>query len=190
MDLALIANQVKQLKQQQVTALQLENQLKQELQAAIAQYDACEHVQQLVQRIAQEVQNQVHKRISDVVSRCLRVVFADEAYELKIDFEMKRGRTEAKLTFVRDNIEVSPLTASGGGVVDVASFALRLAALILTKPEKRRLLVLDEPFRFVSADYRNKVCTLLQTLSEELNLQLIMVTHDPALQVGNVVELG
>ncbi len=145
--------------------------------------------QSILQLVAQQIQQQAHKRIAGVVTKCLEMIFEEESYEFKILFELKRGRTEAKLVFVREGMEVDPLTASGGGVIDVAAFALRLSCLMLTRPPVRRLLILDEPFRFVSADYRSRVKEMLETLAREMNVQFIMVTHSPDLQAGKVVEL-
>ncbi len=117
-------------------------------------------------------------------------MFEEEAYEFQIRFEEKRGKTEAALLFVRDGLEVAPLESSGGGVVDVAAFALRLAALLLARPLKRRLLVLDEPFRFVSAEYRPKIRSMIEQLAEEFEVQFIIVTHIQDLVMGRVVEVG
>src|SRR6185503_13063551 len=79
--------------------------------------------QEILQLLAQAVQQQAHTKISGVVSSCLSAVF-DDPYEFRVQFDRKRGRTEASLRFVRGGLEVDPLTASGGGVVDVAAFAL------------------------------------------------------------------
>ena len=166
----------------------LESQTEQ-LNTSLTDQATLEEARQVIQVAAKEVQSQVHSRISGIVTRCLRSVFEDDAYEFLISFEMIRGKTEARLTFVRDGIEVDPLTASGGGVVDVAAFALRLAALVLSRPQRRRLLVLDEPFRFVSKEYRPRVASLLETLSTEMDIQFILVTHDPAFHLGKVIEL-
>lgn len=146
--------------------------------------------QAILQNIAQNVQQQAHKQIASVVTRCLRAVF-DHPYKFRIAFERKRGKTEARLTFVRGQLELEPLDGCGGGVVDVAAFALRLACLMLRRPKGRRLLVLDEPFRFLSErrDYRNRVRDLLLALAEEMQVQFVLVTHDSALEVGKVVEL-
>lgn len=147
-----------------------------------------EQAQALVQTVAQQIQQQVHRHIASVVSRCLEAVF-DEPYEFQIIFEQRRGRTEAELVFVRDGLTIDPMLASGGGVVDVASFALRLACLLLTRPPLQRVLVLDEPFKFVSAEYRDRLRMLLEMLAKEMQVQIIMVTHIPELRVGKVVEL-
>jgi len=79
-----------------------------------------ETAQEIVQTVAQSIQQQIHTRIADVVSRCLSAVF-DEPYEFRIIFEQKRGKTEARLIFVRDEQEIDPMTAAGGGVIDVAA---------------------------------------------------------------------
>lgn len=145
--------------------------------------------QELAQKVAQAVQQQAHDRIAGVVSRCLEAVFVDNSYDFRIIFERKRGRTEAKLVFERDGMLVDPLTASGGGIVDMASFALRLSCLILHKPPLRRVLLMDEPFKYVSEEYRERVCLLLQQLSCEMNVQFIIVTHIDELKTGTVIEI-
>jgi DNA repair exonuclease SbcCD ATPase subunit len=149
----------------------------------------CEESQQILQEIAQQVQQTAHKKIASVVSRCLAAVF-DDPYQFKIEFEKKRGRTEARLTFVQGDEERAPLKGSGGGYADIAAFALRLACMVLSKPRRRRVLVLDEPFRHLhSAKYRERARNLLETLSHEMDVQIILVTGVDQLRMGKVVEI-
>ena len=147
-----------------------------------------EESQLIIQTIATTIQEQAHSKIATVVSSCLESVF-DEPYRFKITFERKRGKTEARLTFLRDGMELDPLTASGGGVVDVAAFALRLACLVLSVPHKRRTLILDEPFKFLSKNYRGNVKQMMETLSDEMDVQFIMITHIPELVCGKLIEI-
>jgi DNA repair exonuclease SbcCD ATPase subunit len=144
--------------------------------------------QEYIQTTAQLVQRNVHRRIADVVSRCLATVF-EEPYRFRIHFERKRGRTEARLAFYRDGRELDPKSASGGGVIDVAAFALRLACLMLARPRRRKLLVLDEPLRHLSAEYLPRARQLLLALAKDFGVQIVMVTHQRGLNVGKVVEL-
>ena len=143
----------------------------------------------LIQSVASEIQQEAHSRVAGVVSRCMEAVFGEDAYEFGIEFEEKRGRTEARLVFVRDGLELSPMGSTGGGAVDVAAFALRLAALMLSRPQVRKCLVLDESFKHLSREYRPRMRALLLELAEELGMQFILVTHDPDLACGNVVRL-
>jgi len=152
-----------------------------------------EEAQNVIQRTAQAVQQRAHNSIAGVVSRCLESIF-DDPYEFKIEFERKRGRTEAKLIFLRDGIVFDdPINQIGGGVCDVAAFALRLSCIILNRPPKRRVVVLDEPFKDIRGkQFRERVRTLVLQLSKELDIQFILnIDLDvyPEFALGKVIEI-
>lgn len=138
--------------------------------------------------LAEHVQHGVAARLSTIASRCLAAVF-DDPYTFSIVFDARANRTAARCVFYRDGHEVDPAEESGYGAIDVASFGLRCAALSLCRPMPRRLMVMDEPFRFVSVDRRPRLVQLLQVLCEELGVQIVMVTHIPELRIGEVVDL-
>lgn len=154
------------------------------LSQATARLEATLQAQKIIQSVAATLQQEVHARISAIVSRCLSSVF-NSPYSFHIHFEQKRGKTEARIVFIRDGEEVDPTTEAGGGVVDVAAFALRIAALILSG-NNSPTIILDEPLKFLSRNHAARVSQLLTILSEELSLQFILVTHDTTLQVGKV----
>lgn len=149
---------------------------------------ACAEAQEILQDLAQQIQQRAHHKISEIVTKALQTVFEDP-YEFKIEFTKKRGKTEAEIKFVRDGQEIDPMTASGGGVVDVTAFALRLACLCLSRPRARLLVVLDEPFKFVSVDLLPRIRYLLKMLTEETDAQFIIITHLPELACGKVYKL-
>lgn len=146
-----------------------------------------EQARAILQTAAQKVQQRAHRRIASVVSHCLQSIF-DDPYTFRIHFEKKRGRTEARLEFERDGQELDA-SMVGGGVVDVAAFALRLACLMLSRPSLSKVLVLDEPWKFVSRDYRPRMRRLVEQLSGDLGIQFVVVSHDPEFQMGKVIEL-
>lgn len=162
---------------------------KKALAAAEEAYEDAQAAQALVQEVAQHVQQQAHVRISAIVSKCLAAVF-DEPYEFKVNFLQKRGKTEAEIVFVRDGHELRPTENAGLGVCDVAAFALRAAALCLSRPQKRRVLILDEPFKHLSVNFRERVAEMVDMLSNELDIQFIMTTHYEEHHLGKVVKLG
>jgi hypothetical protein len=147
--------------------------------------------QQIITAIAQTIQQKVHSKIADVVTRCLNAVF-DDPYEFRIDFQKKRGKTEANLTFVRDGLTLSdPLNEIGGGVIDIAALALRVAAVILSRPPLSRVIFLDESFRNVRGEsHKQRTRNMLQSLATELHFQFILNTDIPAYRMGPVVEMG
>lgn len=163
---------------------------KRELMQAGEEAADAQEVAAILQELAQGIQQQVHGRIAGVVTRALQTVFGEDAYEFSIEFEKKRNKTEARLIFLRNGQELDPLAAAGGGCVDVAALALRLACLVMLRPPARRILVMDEPAKNINGSmYQDRVGELLETLAEELDVQLVIVTDDDWLKIGKVVEL-
>jgi len=123
--------------------------------------------------------SQVLSALESVVREGLKAVFGP-AY----DFAIKDG-----FKIIVDGTEYSPKEV-GGGVLDVISFCLRLGLVLLKGYSP--ILILDEPFRYLSRDLRPKVRTLLERLSDELNVQIIMITHDPELvpESAAITQLG
>ena len=145
--------------------------------------------QEILQAAAEVTQTLAHARIASIVTRCLKSVFGAEAYEFRLTFAKKRGKTEAQIVLIRDGKELDPRDSVGGGVIDVVSFALRLMSLLLSLPPKRRLLVLDEPMKMLSKEYTPAAKEMLEVLSEELGIQIIMVTHNVGLACGQIITL-
>jgi len=154
--------------------------------AATKKLEDAKSAQDVLQQLAQAVQQQVHQRSSAVVTSCLSSVFPDP-YSFQIEFERKRGKTEAKLRFVRGNGSFDPLTSAGGGMVDVAAFALRISCFMLHRPRLSKILIADEPFRFVPAQYQDSIRKMLEQLSWDMGVQIIFVTHNETYESGKIV---
>lgn len=165
------------------------NEAEKEFQDQSAILDDTKKAQVLVQAVVAELQNVVHLKVAALVTDCLRAVF-DREYTFRIEFDSKRGKTEARMVLGRDGLDVDPMTESGGGVVDVIAFALRLAAVLFRRPAVRPVLFLDEPFRFVSVDYLPRVADLLTRLANDLGVQILMVTHIEELRCGKEVDVS
>jgi hypothetical protein len=135
---------------------------------------------ELLAAVALETQEQLRYHISEIVTLAMDAVL-DDPYELEVDFVPKRGKTECELWFSRDGGRVRPMDASGGGAVDVAAFALRVAIWSLRTHRTRATIVLDEPFRFLSANLQPRAGEMLGELSKKMDLQFVMVTHSEAL---------
>lgn len=130
----------------------------------------------IIQTVAKQTQEQLEYKISELVSLALESVF-DEPYKMVLQYETKRNKTEANLLFERNGERFHPLSSAGGGAVDIASFALRVALWSLSIEKTEPTLVLDEPFRFLSRDLLGKAGLMLKEISNKLGLQIIMVSH-------------
>lgn len=156
---------------------------KQELKTLNKRQIHIENAQVLLQTTAQETQDGLKIHLQDIVQMALDTCFPDE-FQFCIDFELKRGSTVCEMYLKDpeseyDDFRIHPMQASGGGLVDIISLALRLAVWTLSKPDN--LIVLDEPFKFLSDNLRPMAGEILYNMSRKLGLQIIMVTHDPVL---------
>jgi len=140
-----------------------------------------EQAKTILREVGLKTQQQLQYHISGIVSLALDAVLQDDPYEFKVEFIQRRNKTECDLYFERDGNRVDPLMAAGGGAADVASFALRIASWSMQRPRTRAVIVMDEPFRFLSNDYQEKASAMLKDLSEKLGIQFIIVTHEDIL---------
>ena len=138
-----------------------------------------EQAREVIRAVGLATQQQLQYHISEISSLALEAVF-DDPYSLGVEFIQRRNKTECDLYFTRgkdvDN-KIDPISASGGGAVDVASFALRTASWAMQVPRSRPVLMLDEPFRYLSTGLLPRAGEMLKQISSELDLQIIMVTH-------------
>jgi ABC-type branched-subunit amino acid transport system ATPase component len=123
---------------------------------------------------------ELEQRVESLVDYGVQVVFGP-TYRFKVTSEMRGKAVRTEFWLVENGLQLPLLEATGGGVGDVVSFLLRVVILCLARPSQRRVLVLDEPFKFVSASHFQTLAGLLRELSDSLGLQLIMVTHKPEL---------
>lgn len=129
---------------------------------------------EVIMLVGKNTQQALQVRISTIVSLALATVF-DDPYEFRVRFEERRNTVECDLLLVRGEDEFSPLDSVGGGVVDVVSFALRIADWKLRGG--RAVMILDEQFRNVWPAGQPKVSALLHRISTELGVQIILVSH-------------
>jgi ABC-type glutathione transport system ATPase component len=166
-----------------------------ELKRSNKNLKAASKAQSVLQHIAQQTQEIAHARISSIVTKCLEAVFESESYSFAFEFNRKRGRTEA-VPVLRRNGKIlrNPLNSAGGGPCQVAGFALRVAYITLAEPQKRRLLVLDEPFSALRSPASERLEGMLIGLSRELGFQFILVPSKGSLdslkQTGKVIRIG
>lgn len=139
-----------------------------------------EEARELIKQVGLKTQETLAFHISDITSLALQAVF-DDPYDLIVEFVERRNKTECDLLFEKDGNRINPIDASGGGVVDVASFALRVASWSMNHPRNRNTIILDEPMRFLSTDLQPKASQMLKQLSEKLGLQFIIITHEEEL---------
>ena len=121
--------------------------------------------------------------IEDTVSLCLSTVYGEQ-YKFGIDYDVKRGRSEAKVFIQKGEDKLDPKDEVGGGVIDVASIGLRLVLWLLSVPRSAPVFIFDEPFRFVSRDLTDKIVDMLREVCDVFGAQIIAVSHNEELIDG------
>ena len=149
--------------------------IKKEKILAQVEIESLEEVKGIVFEIGGELHRIILGVFSEIGTTCLQSIFG-EVYEYQMRGKISRGLLAIEHVVIdSEGNELNPLLAMGGGLVDVLAFALRLGALILS--DAGRLLVLDEPFRFLSRDKLPVMREVQALLADEYSIQTLMVTH-------------
>jgi DNA repair exonuclease SbcCD ATPase subunit len=125
------------------------------------------------------VQEHFTQAIEDLISEGLTSVF-ETNLRFKITSDVKGGQSVLDFTILNDDgTETDILDARGGGLSALCGVLLRIVILRLMNDRIRQILILDEPLSHLSAAYVPAAGELLRRLSDELDIQIIMVTHQP-----------
>lgn len=133
------------------------------------------------------IQEKTTSKIAQIVTSLYQAVFQNkDEFVIKVDTKRKTPVAEFLLKTTKGNQEVliDPVEADGGGKLDVIALGLRLAALLLYKPDLNKVLILDEPMRFISSNttsefpYRRRAVAFLKDIAKTYGIQIIAVTHD------------
>lgn len=130
----------------------------------------------ILQALAGNLQNNVKDKIISIVQKALDATFPGMFFD--IEFVTRRDKTECDL-LCTDSIgnKQDILTGCGGGLKQIISFALRVAVWSLDK-EASPVILLDEPMTFVSEGMRQMGADLITTLSRDLGIQFVVVSHE------------
>jgi hypothetical protein len=176
MSIRCIRNKLEQKKGQRDQILSSISKVESEIENIKCNTLNLERSQTIVQIIAQKTQKELTYSISNLVSLAHASIFSDP-YEFDIDFITRRGRTESEIFFKKKGEKFHPMSASGGGAVDLTSLVLRSVCWNLQSPRSRNIIIWDEPLKFLSKDLLLKANEMIHMINEELKIQMIIVTH-------------
>ena len=169
-----IEEKLNKLKVKKQSTEELLNSRKQRLEEIKQETETLLKSQSVLQEVAKEVQSKLSVKIDSIVNLALATCFGDE-YKFELRYVSARGKTEVEFVLLQNGKEIDPMNQNGGGLIDILVFSLRVAVFNISHTDN--IMIFDEPFRFVSKGFREKVAELVHTLSERLNIQFIEVTH-------------
>lgn len=142
-----------------------------------------DRVAQVFRAASELARERARARVEASVTDALRAVFGPGIL-FRVEVGDRGGRPAAEFlvssTYGGGEVTTPVLDARGGGVVDVASVALRVLAAAVASPPGAPI-VLDEPGKHLSEGYSRAFGELLKAVAEETGRQVIVITHDPRL---------
>lgn len=137
-------------------------------------------------------QSELQQSVESLVTRGLQTVFQQDL-AFRMHFRVLRGQPEVDFkveTKVGDEaIEMDIPNSFGGGLAVVCAVLLRVIVLryLVEHGRVEPILILDEPLAALSPNYdeldteslRTRMASFLRVVSEELGVQILLVTHEP-----------
>lgn len=153
----------------------------------LAQFDL---VQILLQLTSDYARRQAKKRIEEIVTSALSVVFGNDM-RFRVEIAIKGNQPVAE--YFLDTADVTtqlkpPDYDNGGGIVDVVALALKLAVAELNGV--KGAMFLDEIGKHVSEEFAPNVAFFLKEYSEKFGRQIILITHNAHLAEIGDISLG
>jgi hypothetical protein len=131
-----------------------------------------------IDKMTQIVSSKGIGKIESIVTGGIRLVFGKKT---SLVIEKKDGAkgTTYKIQIKKGDLVGDPFDSFGGGVVNLASFLLRV--IMIKRFKMAKFLAVDESFNNVSKEYLPKVSELIQTLTNDHGFKILAVTHQPEL---------
>jgi DNA repair exonuclease SbcCD ATPase subunit len=118
-------------------------------------------------------------KIESIVTGGLRLVFNDPQMALIVEkTEGKRGNS-FRLLVRQGAVKGDPMDTNSGGIVNVIAFLLRV--ILIRRFKLAQLIILDENFNNVSAEFQPRVSQLLHQMCDKHKFTIFAVTHQPRL---------
>jgi DNA repair exonuclease SbcCD ATPase subunit len=146
------------------------------------EYDILIQVRTLLEQCNIVSRDKLKIEFENLTTTALQTVFEDPTLKFTIEFITKRNQVEAEFYIGNSDNTITLndiIESKGGGVVDVIAFSLRVILMELLKVQGP--MMLDEPGKFISAEYIVNFGKFIENVSKAFGRQVIMITHNSAL---------
>ena len=133
---------------------------------------------QFLNDLANSRRNNIKEKLELILSEAVQCIYG-AGHSVVMEYDTKRNRSHLDFFLYKeteDGLVKRTMEGFGGGIADCISVPLRLLVLIGSK-QTDKVCVLDECFKHVSVTKAEKVGQFLKDISEKLNVQIIMASH-------------
>jgi DNA repair exonuclease SbcCD ATPase subunit len=121
--------------------------------------------------------NKVKEKLESLANSALSCIFPDKTLEFKVLPNKTKKGLNYDLYIETDGVITPLFDAKGGGVLDVVALSLRVSFVRFFSGKLRQVIILDEPFKNLDSYRVNFAIEWLKTVSKELEMQFIIITH-------------
>lgn len=156
------------------------NLLEQELKEQNELLELKQQVEEFLKKMSTTLRKDTITRLETIITTALQHILGED---ISFKIETPNDKPEAYFYVVNDYngtiIQNEPEDSRGGGIIDIVSVALRLAVAELCNIQGP--LILDEPAKHLSVEYKDNFASFLRMIRDEFNRQIIIITHDRTL---------
>ena len=144
----------------------------------------CQLVAELFRRMIDAEVNAGVQAVESLLTEGLSAVFSDQQISVRSEVGVSRGKVSVDLITTQKQAdgtisEGTTIDAFGGAVTTVQSVLLRL--IVVMRRGLRPVLLLDESLPAFDANYVDAMGRFLRLLCERMGVDILLVTHNPAL---------
>lgn len=153
---------------------------KKKLSKLESELESLQEAREVFKKASKIVQNNLVKHLSSIVTKAIKTVFYEKDISFHMEFIERRNTIEADMWIEEDGYKYSILDSRGYSVVDVISFSLKVAYVLLQTTDN--ILIIDEPFRNLAKNKHAIASEMVKKLSTELKTQFLIATHSEELK--------
>lgn len=130
---------------------------------------------------SESIRQKLKDKLESLVNMALKRVFPDKEMKFMIVANPTKSNLHYDLYIDTDGNITSLYDSKGGGCLDIITLCLRISYLRMLRGSLRQTMILDEPFKNLDSTRLMLAIDWLKTISEEMKIQFLIITHIPEL---------
>lgn len=141
----------------------------------------CEESQEYYKRAVDILYARSIGELESLLNNALAYVFYDKPYKVKFELDFSRGKKSVSIVLLDNTnpdepIEIDVKDGVGNGIRTVISFVLSVYYILSKKVVP--ILLLDEAYSYLSAQYVQRFFDLMKGFCERKGLRVVLISHD------------
>ena len=146
-----------------------------------AENDLIEDANRFLISFSESIRQKLKGKLESLANMALKSVFPDKTMKFIIMGNRSKNGLHYDLYLETDGNINSLFSGCGGGVFEVIALALRISYLRILHGSLRQTMILDESLKFLDSTRMPLAIKWLKSISKEMNIQFIIITHIPEL---------